>query len=220
MESKVASYRHMPDRASADALAALLNDAGLSAEVVENSQVFDVTFTAGIEREYHVILPQEQFAQAETLLEAQAGEEVASLPADHYLRTFGEEELWEVLRKADEWSPHDRVLARELLRQQGHIVDERMMQRFRAERLESLARPEKATGALIAAGITMVLFGGVVGMAIGYSMAQARKTLPDGGRVPRYTPQDRRTGQYIMVAGAVFTAATIYLAFQGYIWWL
>jgi hypothetical protein len=95
-----------------------------------------------------------------------------------------------------------------------------MMQRFRAERLEELARPEKATGALIAAGIAMVLFGGVVGMAIGYSLAQARKTLPDGGRVPRYTPQDRRTGRHIMVAGAVFTAATIYLAFQGYVGWL
>ncbi len=219
MSSGLASFHSTPDREAAEQLAARLAEGGLHATVVENSPVFDVTFTAGLERDFHVMLPREEFDRAGRLLEQDAERDAWTLPADHYLHGFSNEELLEVLQKPDEWAPPDRVMAHRLLRQRGMDLEQRDLERMRLERLAELARPEKARASLIIAGMAMVLFGGVVGMAIGYSLANASKTLPDGRRVTRYTAEDRRVGRYIMVAGALFTLATLAIMFTGWPLW-
>lgn len=213
MKSAHASFRSTTDPAHARLLLQQLEEAGLDASLQENSATFDVTFTAGLEREFHVMLPPEQFMQAELVLEEEAQADADALPADHYLHAFSDEELLEVLRKPDEWAPHDRILAKRLLQQRGVRVDPGEMARMQQARLAELALPEKARFMLIVAGIVMVLFGGVVGMLIGYSLSQGRKTLPDGRRVPRYTAADRRTGVRLMVAGAVFSLITLLLSY-------
>lgn len=213
MKSAFASFRSTTDPVHARQLQQQLEEAGLDASLQENSATFDVTFTVGLEREFHVMLPPEQFTQAELVLEEEAQADADALPADHYLHAFSDEELLEVLRKPDEWAAHDRILAKRLLQQRGVRVDSAEVARMRQARLAELALPEKARFMLIVAGIVMVLFGGVVGMLIGYSLSQGRKTLPDGRRVPRYTAADRRTGVRLMVAGAVFSLITLLLSY-------
>lgn len=214
MRSAHASFRSTTDPVHARQLQQQLEEAGLDARLQENSATFDVTFTAGLEREFHVMLPSEQFTQAELLLEEEAQADADALPTDHYLHAFSAEELLEVLRKPDEWAAHDRILAKRLLQQRGVRVAPGDVARMRQARLAELALPEKARFMLIVAGVVMVLFGGVVGMLIGYSLSQGRKTLPDGRRVPRYTAADRRTGVRLMVAGALFSLITLLLSYR------
>lgn len=204
------SFRHYADRAEAVDLVALLNSEGLDAVVSDNSAVFDVTFTAGAEQEYHVLLPADEFLRAEEILEREAREVPLILSAEHYLRTFDNDELMEVLKEADAWSPEDRVQAERLLRARGVAVDHEVLRAARQQRMEELARPEKARWTWLAVGIALIWIGGIGGLVIGWSLMSARKVLPDGRSVYRYTEGDRRSGQVIFMMGAVVLVGMFY----------
>lgn len=204
------SFRHYADRAEAVDLVALLNSEGLDAVVSDNSAVFDVTFTAGAEQEYHVLLPADEFLRAEEILEREAREVPLILSAEHYLRTFDNDELMEVLKEADAWSPEDRVQAERLLRARGVAVDHEVLRAARQQRKEELARPEKARWTWLAVGIALIWIGGIGGLVIGWSLMSARKVLPDGRSVYRYTEGDRRSGQVIFMMGAVVLVGMFY----------
>ena len=214
MTQELRSFRRFADLDEAQAMVALLREAGLHAAVRENSAVFDVTFTAGIEREHHVLLPAVQFAGAEALLEEHAREEDAPLPAEHYLRTFDNEELLGVLREADAWSPQDRVWAADLLRDRGITVDTDALRMARQRRMAELARPEPAGRIWLATGFALIWLGGIGAMVIGWSLMNARKVIPDGRSVPRYAEADRRIGQIILVMGTTVLIGTFYLLFR------
>ena len=211
------SFRLFAEREDAERFIEGLLQGGFHPELRTTGQVFDVTFTAGVERETHVMLPVEEFVKAEVWLEQQTTASQGDMPPDHYLTGFTDVELREVVRDADAWAPHDRAWARTLLKKRGRSIDDDEVSRIRAERLEDLRRPEKAGTGMLLAAILMVLFGGFVGIVIGWSMRYARKTLPDGGRMFRYTEADRRTGTYIMIAGSFLLVATFMLLFgQGH----
>jgi hypothetical protein len=204
------SFRQYADRAEAVDLVALLNSEGLDAVVSDNSAVFDVTFTAGAEQEYHVLLPADEFLRAEEILEREAREVPLILSAEHYLRTFDNDELMDVLKEADAWSPEDRVQAERLLRARGVAVDHEVLRAARQQRMEELARPEKARWTWLAVGIALIWIGGIGGLVIGWSLMSARKVLPDGRSVYRYTEGDRRSGQVIFMMGAVVLVGMFY----------
>jgi hypothetical protein len=204
------SFRHYAERAEAEEFVALLRSEGLDATVSENSAVFDVTFTAGAEQEYHVLLPADEFLRAEALLEQEARDIPLILPAEHYLRTFDNDELLDVLKEADAWSPEDRVRAERLLRDRGVQVDHEALRMARQHRMEELARPEKARWTWLAVGIALIWIGGIGGLVIGWSLMNARKVLPDGRSVYRYTEGDRRSGQIIFVMGAMVLVGMFY----------
>lgn len=201
MPSPARLFRRFNTEADAGELAGRLRDAGLHPIVRENTDTFDVTFSAGIAKEWHVVLPAHEFEQAETWLEADEDNDITAMPEDHYLRSFTEEELMDVVRKSDEWAPHDRAWARALLVARGRQVSAQEQAGLRKERVEELGRPEKASLVLLGTAVCLVLFGGFAGMVIGWSLRYAYKTLPDGNRVPRYTQSDRESGTIILVAG-------------------
>ncbi len=214
MPEELRSFRRFADLDEALSTAALLREAGFDATVRENSAVFDVTFTAGVEREHHVLLPADQFGGAEALLEEHAREEDAPLPAEHYLRTFDNEELLAVLREADAWSPQDRVWAADLLRDRGVTIDTDALRMARQRRMAQLAEPEPAGRIWLATGFALIWLGGIGAMVIGWSLLNARKVLPDGRSVYRYAEADRRMGQVILVMGATVLIGTLYFLFR------
>lgn len=216
MTHTLRSFRMVPDREQAEKLIDELQRAGLHPVLHVNSAVFDVTFTAGKEQDLHVLLPASEFLAAEEVLEAQAIREAEELPADHYLRSFSEEELLEVVGKPDEWNAFDRVQARRLLAEKGRSLDETTVGLMREQRMDELSRPEKARGIWLAAGIAMVWVGGFGGMVIGWSLMAGQRTLPNGQSVPRYREQDRNAGRLIFIAGLVVSLGTIWLLLRAF----
>jgi hypothetical protein len=214
MPKQLRSFRRSVDLDEALSTAALLREAGFDATVRENSAVFDVTFTAGIEREHHVLLPADQFGGAEALLEEHAREQDEPLPADHYLRTFDNEELLGVLREADAWSPQDRVWAAGLLHDRGITVDTDALHMARQRRMAQLAEPEPAGRIWLATGFVLIWLGGIGAMVIGWSLMNARKVLPDGRSVYRYSEADRRNGRIILLLGGAALLLTLAYLFS------
>jgi len=208
------SFRRYTERADAEHLAERLNEAGLEATVAENSAVFDVTFTAGAERDYHVMLSPGMFLKAEAVLEAEARDNSEELPPDHYLRTFDNEELRNVLIETDAWSAEDRILAERLLHDRGAPIVHVELERARQRRAMELAQPERARWTWYAAAIFTIWAGGIGGMVIGWSLMNARKTLPNGASVLRYAQADRMKGQAIFAMGSVVLVGMFYFMFS------
>ncbi|HMC97779.1 MAG TPA: hypothetical protein VKG92_09005 [Flavobacteriales bacterium] len=214
MDPRPRGFRIVLDKQEAERLVHDLKAGGLHPELRENSAVFDVTFTAGAEKDLHVMLPPEEFERAEELLEQDAQRTLEPLAPDHFLNGFDNDELLDMLRKPDEWNPVDRAHAEKLLDDRGATIDRMALIRERDARIAELARSEKAKWTWFALAIATIWIGGSGGMVIGWSLMAARKTLPDGSQVHRYTEGDRRNGQAIFAFGLIVLLGTLVLFFR------
>lgn len=121
----------------------------------------------------------------------------------HYLFSFSDEELFDLLVKPDEWSSLDVTLAGQLLRQRGRDISPDTLRLLRQHRVAELAQPEKEHHVWVAAGYISALLGGLFGLMIGYQLYFHRKQLPDGRRVYAYSATERVHGLRILVLAAV-----------------
>ena len=56
------------------------------------------------------------------------------VPDNYYLRELGDEELLDILKKPDAWSPDDYLIASKLLREHGIEVNTRVLAQWKQER--------------------------------------------------------------------------------------
>ncbi|GHB65358.1 hypothetical protein [Persicitalea jodogahamensis] len=153
--------------------------------------------------EYIVKVHPSRFSEVNELLHDMAADEVRFVDTSHYLFGFKDEELFDILASPDEWSAFDYQLARRVLSERGIDVDARLLALLKKSRLEELAQPEAKQTANVWIGYLFALFGGVVGIFIGWNMATTQKTLPNGERVYTFGESDRRHGKAIIVLGVV-----------------
>lgn len=137
----------------------------------------------------------------------------------HYLFSFPDEELFDLLLKPDEWSSLDVVLASQLLRQRGRDISPDTLRLLRQHRVAELAQPDQDHRAWILGGYLTALLGGLFGVMIGYQLYFHRKQLPDGRRVYAYSAADRVHGLRILVLGIVGLLFWIAVRFSGYRNW-
>ena len=143
------------------------------------------------------------------------------LDKDYYLFSFSDEELKEILYKQDEWSMHDYLLAKEILKERGIIVSEIDLQKLNETRLAELARPEKEGKAWKYAGYFFALFGGLFGVFIGLALWKSKKTLPNGDRVFIYDEGTRKSGKTIFyLAIIVFIISLIFNLSNAHMYYL
>ncbi len=69
---------------------------------------------------------------------------VTEIGKDYYLYSFTDDELMEVITKADEWSPFDVVLARKILAEKGKSISDEAIKAINEKRIEELKAPEPA----------------------------------------------------------------------------
>ena len=176
---------------------------GFSPSQVMDAPVVDPLFVGNGTIWHLVKLPGEDFDRAETaLLEMARGEE-EDVPADHYLQSFTDRELMEVLVRPDEWSADDAVWAQQLLRQRGKPVSSEAIELLRKARVDDLRAEEPAQTPWLFLGYVLALLGGLLGIIIGWYINTSKKTLPNGERVSVYGPQDRKHGARIFILGLV-----------------
>lgn len=147
-------------------------------------------------------IPQNYFEQANHLLEEKAAES-DYIPPHHYLFSFTDAELLEILQKPDEWSREDYVIAKNLLAQRGKRLSVETLNKFKAERLQTLSKPEAAEPAWIYAGFALALAGGFAGIFLGRIFYFSKKPLPNGQKVYTYDKETRHSGFLIFITGIV-----------------
>lgn len=178
------------------------------------SITFEPTFGKDkVEDEFRIKLKQQDFPKVDALLsdEQILGEEETE--KSYYLFDFSNQELMDVVAKADEWSKFDFDLAQWILKERGQEVRPEVVVNMKKKRIEDLAKPDGYSMAWIYLGYFSALFGGLPGVIIGSHLKGYKKKLPNGERVYGYTEQVRSHGRKIvficMISLLIFTVYNI-----------
>ena len=210
MNQDYSIFKKFPTLEQANELKALLDENNIEFILADNVPPVDVTFSGStLLHEYEIRLKPADFKKAETLLTQLAEQQLNDIDPDYYLLKFTDEELYDILLKVDEWGPFDYSLAQKLLKDRGKPIDTALLASLKKQRLAALAKPEENQKAWIIAGYIFACLGGLLGIIIGYSLWTAKKTLPNGQKVPSYTENDRKHGKYIFYIGLIIAPTAL-----------
>jgi len=197
MDPEFITYQKFNDIALANELATLLTSHHIKYFLQEEAQSFDPTFLYADNKEYTIRIQPDDFEKVNDLLKQAVDESIAEVDESYYLLSFTDEELVDVIYKADEWNVFDVQLARKLLADRGYEMSDERVAEITQQRIEVLRKTESSQTTPIGAGYIFALAGGVLGFFIGWHLWTYKKTLPNGERVFMYNENDRQHGKII-----------------------
>ncbi len=204
MDPEFITYQKFNDPALAEELAEQLDKHHIAYALDEESFRFDPGMVLShATREYTVKIKAEDFEKVNELLKQEEIEDVSKIDQDYYLFSFTDDELMDVIAKADEWNPFDIVLARKLLAERGKNITDEQIAIIHKKRIEELKAPDAPQTFWIVIGYLVALVGGVMGIFIGWYLFKGKKTLPNGERVFEYSENDRHHGKRIFYLSIV-----------------
>lgn len=217
--SQLLTYRKFNDLALARDLVKILDDAGIEYLLEESPVIFNPTFATRTEasNEYVIKISNDDFVRADQIIEQHELKFTEEVAPDHYLFGFTDDELTDVVAKADEWSAFDVVLAKKILRDRGKSISQEQEQALKQERLAELKTPERSDSNWVTAGYLFAACGGVLGLFIGWQLWQSKKIMPNGEQVYTYNQRDRSSGQQIFYLSI---ASIVLLAFSKMMEWI
>lgn len=154
--------------------------------------------------DYEIKIKPSDFEKAEKALSENAENLIHQIDKNHYIYSFSDDELYNIILKPDEWNEIDYLMAKKLLEDKGKSVDESMIHSIKKQRITDLAKPEESQKAWIYAGYLAAILGGFLGIVIGYVLMTSTKTLPNGEKVYSYSKEDRASGKTIFYLSLVF----------------
>nr|WP_082856117.1 hypothetical protein [Mucilaginibacter sp. L294] len=212
MATELITYKKFNDIALANELAGVLEQHAIIYRVEEESTLFNPTFYADeTAKDYTVKISADDFIKVNEILKNEEAQSVEAADSDHYLYGFTNEELTDLVSKPDEWSEFDNLLAFKILKQRGVNITEQTIKQLNNERIEQLKQPEPSQSTWIVIGYLFALLGGVLGVFIGWHLANSKKTLPNGEQVFSYVEADRANGKRIFYLSIVVLIAIFVL---------
>jgi hypothetical protein len=197
-------YKKFYEQEQAEALIDLLQKNSLDFQITEDRDSLDSLYGDNhFKKVYYVKLRAKSFEAANELLLKEISSVALEDDPDHYLHSFTDKELLEVLAKPDEWSPLDYQLSKKILAARGFEIGESNLELLRKQRLNELSRPEESQAEWILEAYLSVLLGGITGVLVGWHLQSYKKTLPDGRWVYGYKLADRKHGVRILLLGVV-----------------
>ena len=194
------SYQSFANAEVAQGLLSLLRHHNFIYETAIDEPVYSMNMAYNATDTRFVVRLRAADFEAARQLEDELNQHLTASPApDHYLFSFTDEELFDILVKADEWNSYDVTLAGQLLRQRGRDVSPDTVNLLRQHRLEELAKPEPTQKTWIVAGYLFAIFGGVMGMLVGWHLYYHEKTLPNGTQARAFSARDRAHGYRIII---------------------
>jgi hypothetical protein len=212
IESNYKTYRTFNEYPLAEELAMILQKYEVKCVIEDTSVAFDVSFANNpIHKEYSVKLNPADFPKVNAILEKEAAMQVNEVSEDHYLFTFSDEELRQLVAKRDEWSDLDFVLAQKILAERGADFEIHEIANLQEKRLEELGTPEPVNPTWIYAGFLFALLGGLFGIIMGWFIFSNTKTLPNGKTIHCYSKSDRDKGSAMFIIGVVVLVSMVLL---------
>jgi hypothetical protein len=212
MEPEFITYKKFNDVALANELAELLDSNDVKYFLEEEAPSFDPSFSYAHTKEYVVKVMPDDFEQVNELVKENANESIGDVESDYYLLSFTNQELMDVIAKADEWNAFDVQVARKLLAERGNVISDDEIEEIEEKRIEELKITEPSQWSWIIWGYGFASGGGVLGFFIGWHLWTYKKTLPNGEMVYSYSEHDRQQGKYIFYLSFVGLAiALVYI---------
>jgi hypothetical protein len=197
-------YKTFFEPESARALAEILTQNNIHHTITEDRESLDSLYgDKTFKKQYFVKIKDKDFVAVDSLLLEHSKQLLDDVDKEHYLFSFNSAELYDILRKPDEWTQLDVLLAQKILTERGVSVTQDELSKLKDERTKSLAKPDDGNGPWIYIGYLMAMLGGLFGVFIGWHLSTFKKTLPNGERVHGYSVQDRTHGNNILVIGVV-----------------
>ena len=139
------------------------------------------------------------FPKANKVIDKVILENISSIDKDYYLFSFSNDELLEVIKKPDEWSRQDFLIARKILDERGLTINDEEVNKIKSTRIKELAIQDKEPRGTIVAGYIFAFLFSIVGIFFGLAFLVTKKTLPDGSRVFAYNESTRNHGKAIFI---------------------
>jgi len=226
MNPEFITYQKFDDPALAEELTEQLEQHSIEYNIEEESTGFDPSLVMNNETKYYAVkIKSADFEQVNDLLKQNEETNTDEIGKDYYLFSFTDDELMDVVTKADEWSAFDVVLARKLLAERGKEINDQKIAAIQEQRIEELKKPEASqltwiiVGYLIAlSGVILPFFISAIGVFIGWHLSSYKKTLPDGERVYGYSETDRMHGKRIFYLGIIVFVLSLAILIFYHIW--
>lgn len=205
MNEKFITFQKFDEQVSALDLGKILDENNIEYLLEDTSLSFDPTFSNnGFGKEFRIKIQKQDFEKVDILLQKSSQTEINEIDKDHYLFSFSDDELIELITKRDEWSQFDFLLAQKILKERGREISPEMIEQIKKERIIALSKPEESQKNWIIVGYISALLGGLLGVFIGWHLLTHKKTLPDGSRIYAYSEMDRTQGNRILILGGIF----------------
>lgn len=208
MQSNPIVYQTFTSKELALELTNLLSENNIAFKTEVFDASFNSTFTNNSNKDYVVKINPSDFEKVDTLLLESMKEEIDNVNADYYLFQFSNEELFDLIRKRDEWSQFDVLLAKKILQSKNVAFSQELDNKIKQERFSELAEPKKADKYYVIVGYVLAILGGVLGFIIGLHLSSSKKTLPNGKQIHEFTEKDRKNGKEIMFIGIIMTVVS------------
>jgi len=181
-----------------------LKENGIDYQLERSKELLDRAFIGdNLEKKVFLKIKSSDFSKANEILNARILQNITALEKDYYLFSFTNEELNEILRRPDEWSRQDFLIARKILGERGQYINEEMIKDLRSKRINELSREESEPTLTIIAGYILALLLSLVGLFFGLAFLTAKKNIPNGKKIFTYSRNTRKHGRNIVILSAV-----------------
>ena len=177
---------------------------GIDYRLDRSKELLDKAFIGeNLEKKFFLKIKSSDFFRANQVLDARILQNITALEKDYYLFSFTNDELIEILRRPDEWSRQDFLIARKILDERGQHINEEVIKDLKSKRINELSREESEPTLTIIAGYILALFLSLVGLFFGLAFLTAKKNIPNGKNVFAYSRNTRKHGRNIVILSAV-----------------
>ena len=208
MEPELITFRKFDDIALAYNLVELLKKHDITNLLEEVPTTFDPAFRTidPALKEQLLKIKSSDFIRVNQLLKEEAINDIQNIEDDYPLFSFSDDELVDILAKADEWNAFDVSLAEKILADRGKSISGETILALNVKRIEELRKPETSQAVWIVIGYLCALCGGILGIFIGWHLSWQKKTLPNGEKVFEYNDGDRKHGKHIFYISVVVSS--------------
>lgn len=204
MQQNPIVYQTFSSKELAIELTNLLSENNIIFKTEVFNATFDSAFTNNSNKDYVVKINPSDFEKVDALLLESMKDEINNVNDNYYLLQFSNEELFDLLRRRDEWSQFDVLLAKKILQSKNIEFSIEQENKIKAERLAELSKPKELSKSYYYSGIIFSFFGGFLGLLIGLDILTSKKTLPNGNKVHVYSLNDRKKGKEIIYIFFIF----------------
>src|SRR5712672_2130306 len=94
--------------------ATILKENGIDSTIEKDPSLAESIAGESSDRKIHLKIKKSDFEKVNLLLESYAEKSLSNIDSDHYLFSFSNEELFEILEKPDEWGKQDYFLTKQI----------------------------------------------------------------------------------------------------------
>jgi hypothetical protein len=166
---------------------------------------------AAVNSNYEVLIRLEDKAKAGEIITELTTEFLKTIDPEHYLFSYSDNELLNVLGHKYEWNEIDLLLSEKILTDRGVEINQTAIKRANNQRFEELATPKKGMDIWIVLGYIFALLGGLLGLMIAYSVIKVKRNLPDGSTIYEYDHSTRRHAKIIFALSLIVISSLLTL---------